>query len=247
MGREATPSMTTPHSPGTFLPTQDPAKHGSRRSRELRLVICGPANTMDSAAASADAALAAALAEDLDGSFERAVRHFQDRLFTFALRLTGSREDAEEVAQDAFVRAYRALQRYPAERVRAMALKAWLYQITLNVARNRLRRKRRPTVSLDDGDGRGAHVAREAHDDPGNRPDARFEVKRQRADIASLVAKLPERYRSPLILRYVEGLKLEEVATILKQPVGTTKSNVHRAINALREAMSESRRAGVRP
>ncbi len=174
------------------------------------------------------------------------MRHFQDRLFTFALRLTGRREDAEEVAQDAFVRAYRALKTYPAERVRAMALKAWLYQVTLNVARNRLRRKRHPTVSIDD---EGAHggVARSLSDDPETRPDARFEMKRERSDIASLVASLPERYRAPLVLRYVEGLKVEEVAAILKQPLGTTKSNVHRAINALRESLSESRRQGAKP
>ncbi|HTO87111.1 MAG TPA: sigma-70 family RNA polymerase sigma factor [Thermoanaerobaculia bacterium] len=196
---------------------------------------------------STDAALSASLAKDLDGSFEALVVRFQDRLFSFALRLTGRREDAEEVAQDAFVRAYRALKTYPPERVRTMVLKAWLYQVTLNVARNRLRRKRHPTMSLDEGHENGRRsAAREAPDDPENRPDARFEVKRQRADIASLVARLPERYRAPLILRYVEGLKLEEVAAILKQPLGTTKSNVHRAINALREALSESRRAGAR-
>ncbi len=220
---------------------------GAGGSGDLRLVISVAEKTMTEFAASADNALAAALAEDLDGSFERLVRDFQDRLFTFALRLTGRREDAEEVAQDAFVRAYRALKTYPAARVRAMALKAWLYQVTLNVARNRLRRKSHPTVSLDD-DGRGNSAAsRHVHDEPEARPDARFEIKRRRADIASLVARLPERYRAPLILRYVEGLKLEEVAAILKQPLGTTKSNVHRAINALRESMTESRRAGVRP
>lgn len=220
---------------------------GDGRSADLRLVISVAKKTMPEAAASPDTALAAALAEDLDGSFERLVRDFQDRLFTFALRLTGRREDAEEVAQDAFVRAYRALKTYPAARVRSMALKAWLYQVTLNVARNRLRRKSRPTVSLDD-DSRGASsAARHAQDDPGARPDARLEVKRRRADIASLVAQLPDRYRSPLILRYVEGLKLEEVSAILKQPLGTTKSNVHRAINALRESLTNSRRAGVRP
>jgi RNA polymerase sigma-70 factor (ECF subfamily) len=185
-------------------------------------------------------ALCAALAADVDQAFEGLVRHFQDRLFGFALRLTGRREDAEEVAQDAFVRAYRALRTYPPERRREMALKAWLYRIALNVVRNRVRRKRRPTVSLDDAG--AASGARQAADDPGSRPDARFELKRQRADIASLVAELPERYRAPLILRYVEGLKLEEVAGILKQPVGTTKSNVHRAINALRKALTDSRR-----
>jgi RNA polymerase sigma-70 factor, ECF subfamily len=218
-------------------------KRGSAsRARELRLVISP--RSMDHAAAES-AAIANALAEDVDASFERLVRHFQDRLFTFALRLTGRREDAEEVAQDAFVRAYRALKTYPAERVRAMALKAWLYQVTLNVARNRVRRKRLPTVSLDDEGSRGG-AARSLADDPRARPDARFEVKRERSDIASLVARLPERYRAPLILRYVEGLKVEEVAAILKQPLGTTKSNVHRAINALRESLSESRRQGAR-
>jgi len=197
------------------------------------------------AASAAAAAIAAALADDVDAAFEGLVRHFQDRLFSFALRLTGRREDAEEVAQDAFVRAYRALKTYPADRIRAMALKAWLYQVTLNVARNRVRRKRHPTVSLDPEGGEGS-VGRALSDDPETRPDARFQMKRQRADIASLVAKLPERYRAPLILRYVEGLKVEEVAAILKQPLGTTKSNVHRAINALRESLSESRRQGAR-
>jgi RNA polymerase sigma-70 factor (ECF subfamily) len=200
----------------------------------------------DGAESSADAGLRAELAKDLDGSFELLVRRFQDRLFTFALRVTGSREDAEEVAQDAFVRAYRALKTYSAERIAAMALKAWLYQVTLNVARNRLRRKRHPTVPLE-GDGRReAPRSHDPADDPRERPDARLESKRSRADIASLVGRLPDRFRAPLILRYVEGLKLEEVAAILKQPLGTTKSNVHRAINALRESMTESRRAGAR-
>src|SRR5262245_52012101 len=149
-------------------------------AHDLRLVSGGADAMTESAERSADAALRRALAEDLDGSFELLVRRFQDRLFGFALRVTGSREDAEEVAQDAFVRAYRALQTYPAERILAMALKAWLYQVTLNVARNRLRRKRHPTVSLD-GDGRGdGRAAPEPADDPSGRPDARFEIKRAR-------------------------------------------------------------------
>jgi RNA polymerase sigma-70 factor (ECF subfamily) len=176
-----------------------------------------------------------ALAEDVDLHFERLVREYQDRLYGFALRLTNQSEDAEEVVQDAFVRAYRALKTYPARRIRDMALRPWLYQVTLNVARNRLRRKRHPTVGLD------ASAAQNVAD-PSESPLTQLEASRRRADLASLVATLPGRYRTPLILRYVEGLKLEEVAEILRQPLGTTKSNVHRAINALREAISESRR-----
>lgn len=183
--------------------------------------------------------LEAALAADLDGNFERLVHEYQDRLFGFALRLTRSRPDAEEIAQDAFVRAYRGLKRYGVERVRGIALRAWLYQITLNVARNRRRKKRVLLVGLDDsglGDGAAA--------DAGERPDRRYEEARERADLASLVAGLPKRYRAPLVLRYVEGLKIEEVAQVLRQPVGTIKSNLHRAINQLRQAISRSRRKG---
>ncbi|HVE65851.1 MAG TPA: sigma-70 family RNA polymerase sigma factor [Thermoanaerobaculia bacterium] len=184
------------------------------------------------------------LSVDLDGSFERLVRAFQDRIFSFALRLSGNRQDAEEIAQDAFVRAYRALRTYPADRIRALALQAWLYRIALNVARNRFRVKRARVVSLDarGENGGEASRAREAPADARERPDSRLEEKESRAGIAALVAKLPERYRAPLVLRYVEGLKLDEVAAILEQPVGTAKSNVHRAVNLLRGAISDSRR-----
>src|SRR5207245_4916500 len=78
-----------------------------------------------------DSSLARALADDLDGHFEQLVRTYQDRLYGFALRLTDSRQDAEESTQDAFVRAYRALERYPAERRRELRLRPWLYQIAL--------------------------------------------------------------------------------------------------------------------
>ena len=101
------------------------------------------------------------------------------------------------------------------------------------------------TVSLDHPISGDADALWEPSDDPSERPDARYECARQRADIASLVASLPERYRAPLVLRYVEGLRLEEVSKVLAQPLGTTKSNVHRGVNALREALSASRRGEV--
>src|SRR5687767_11764214 len=116
------------------------------------------------------------LAIDLDGSYEQLVRVFQDRLYSFAHRLCGNREDAEEVAQDAFVRAYRALKTWPAARIRSLALQAWLYRITLNVARNRLRGTgHRRFVSIENGgaDGEAARRAWEAPDDPEARPDSR--------------------------------------------------------------------------
>jgi len=225
------------------MTTTDPVRPGSGPAgldagRGFRLLKCG---SEESDAMPQQARLEDALAQDLDGCFERMVREYQDRLYSFAHRLAGNPQDAEEIAQDAFVRAYRAMKTYPAERIRSLSLKAWLYQITLNVARNRLRGKRHKHVSIDARDGEGRALW-EPEDDPTERPDSRFEQGRRRADIASLVSSLPERYRSALILRYMEGLRLEEVASVLKQPLGTVKSNVHRAVNALRVALTESRR-----
>jgi RNA polymerase sigma-70 factor (ECF subfamily) len=211
----------------------------------FRLVLGQPEQHGRKAGAvvSQDEALRSGLARDVDGTFEDLVRSYQDRLFSFALRVTGNREDAEEVAQDAFVRAYRALCGYSPERIGALALRAWLYRITLNLARNRLRGRKHRTMSLDHAAGGEGPAAFEPADDPAERPDALYETSRRRLDLEALVATLPERYRAPLVLRYVEGLRLDEVSRVLGQPVGTTKSNVHRAINALREALSDSRRA----
>ncbi len=193
----------------------------------------------------ADDRLRSALAIDLNLHFEALVLAFQDRLYGFALRLSANREDAEEIAQDAFVRAYRALRKYPPDRILSLSLRAWLYQIALNVARNRFRRKRHRLVSLDAPRGDTATGARtdplDPADDPEKGPDRLFEKRRERADIATLVHALPDRYRAPLVLRYVEGLPVEEVATILGQPTGTAKSNLHRAVRALRESLSRSR------
>jgi RNA polymerase sigma-70 factor, ECF subfamily len=227
------------------------AGHGHRPPggfKGFRLVMGQPEQQKGGAAGTMaqEETLPGRLAEDLDGSFEELVRVYQDRLFSFALRLTANREDAEEAAQDAFVKAYRALSSYPAERIRGMALRAWLYQITLNTVRNRFRGKKLKLVSLDHPLSSASENLWEPADEPAARPDARYEASRRRVDMETLVKSLPDRYRAPLILRYVEGLRLEEVARVLRQPVGTTKSNVHRGVNALRAALSESRREGVR-
>ena len=177
--------------------------------------------------------LADHLAVDLDGCFEELVLTYQGRLYSFALRMTGNREDAEEVAQDAFVRAYRALVGYDEERVRALALRPWLYQITLNVARNRLRRRRPRLLPLESSDGAGP----EPEDDERTRPEVVAARREGDAELGALVAALPTRYRAAVVLRHVEGLSYDEAATALGRPVGTVKSNVHRGLRLLREAM----------
>ena len=187
--------------------------------------------------------LESALAADLDGSFERLVLAFQDRLYGFVLRYTGRPEDAEEVVQDALIGAYRALATYEPERVRGLALRAWLYRIALNTARNRARRRRPVSVPLDAfGDDRGAP---EPAATDRERPEAVIEAAESADDLRRLLAALPARYRAAVVLRHLEGIGYDEVAEILGRPVGTVKSDVHRGMRQLRDAHAAQQRNGV--
>src|SRR5579864_4644592 len=87
--------------------------------------------------------------ESTERVFERMVREHQDRIYALGYALTGNRQDAEEVAQDTFLRAYRALAGYPPDRVRDLKQKAWLHQIAMNVFRNRVRKARPRLVELN--------------------------------------------------------------------------------------------------
>lgn len=178
-----------------------------------------------------DAELPIALATDLDRSFERLVLCYQRQIYALGLRLTGSPEDAEEIAQDAFVRAYYALKGYPAERVQTLALRAWLYQIALNVFRNRVRGRRLAVMSLDTAAG---STALAIADDECEQPEVATEYAERRQDLGAMVAALPQRLRVAVVLRHIEGLGYRQIAALLNQPMGTVKANVHRGIGLLR-------------
>ena len=96
-----------------------------------------------------DTELAHRLARDLDGTFESLVHAHIDRCHAIAHRMTGNPHDAEEIAQDALVRAYRALATYDPERIRDLRIRPWLTTIVLNLCRNRARLRHAPTTPLD--------------------------------------------------------------------------------------------------
>ena len=165
-------------------------------------------------------------------AFGALVELYQHRLFNFALRFLGGREEAEEAVQDAFVKAYRALYgRLPAEKVCNLAISAWLYKITLNVCRDRLRRAVLVTTPLT-----GAEERADASGwwDPA----LSGERAALRADLLQELLGLPPRYRAAVVLRLVEGLPYDEVAGILGLPAGTVKSLVHRGARLMRPGLS---------
>jgi RNA polymerase sigma-70 factor (ECF subfamily) len=176
--------------------------------------------------------LAAALAGDLDGVFEQLVTAYQPRVFGFLLRLAANRQDAEELAQDTFVRAYQAMAGYPPERVRDLRLASWLYQIALNLFRNARRRRSPPTLSLGDaGDDR---PELDVADDALYEPAVQTDTSEERRELARLIAALPPHFRAAVVLRHVEGRSYAEMARILGAPVGTVKSHTHRGTLLLR-------------
>jgi RNA polymerase sigma-70 factor, ECF subfamily len=159
----------------------------------------------------------------------------QDRLYTIALRMLGDGRDAEEVTQDALVRAYRALATYDRERIEMLQLRPWLTTIVLNLCRNRARRSTAPSVPLDatEDDRSGPQLVNRDERDVPHDAALRREAARW---WAQLVASLPVTYRAVVVLRHVDGMSYAEMSIALGRPEGTLKAQVHRGVALLRAA-----------
>ncbi|MBV8282368.1 MAG: RNA polymerase sigma factor [Candidatus Eremiobacteraeota bacterium] len=186
--------------------------------------------------------LAHALADDLDAAFENVVRTYQDRIVSFAARALRDRGRAEEVAQDVFVRAYRALQGYDRPRIRALRLRSWIYTIAANLVRNAARGKQLSVVGLEREDGRSRAIA-----DPSPSAESRLELQDDWRRIDDAIALLSPKLRGAFVLRYVEDLTYDEVAETLGQPIGTVKANAHRGLIAVRAALENDDERSTQP
>jgi RNA polymerase sigma-70 factor (ECF subfamily) len=189
-----------------------------------------------------DSRLIAELARDLDGAFEELVLTHQDRCYSIALRMLGDPGAAEEAAQDAFVRAYRALAGYEPSRIRDLRLRAWLATIVLNLCRTRLARRRaagHQPLSLDLPD---STLVEPAATDASTSPSTVADRRAERERWASLLATIPPAYRAAVVLRHVDGLSYPELAIALDRPEGTVKAQVHRGLAMLRTALESTDR-----
>jgi RNA polymerase sigma-70 factor (ECF subfamily) len=155
--------------------------------------------------------------------------HHQDLVYGMARRMTARPADAEDLAQDAFIRAYRALNGYDRQRIQNLRSRGWLAAIVTNLARNRGRR-RQPQSPGRDGVPEQVADERSQPERVAERRDA-ARMWRARLD------RLPVRYRRAVELRHVEGLSYPELSAALGRPLGTVKSDVHRGVRALREAV----------
>lgn len=182
--------------------------------------------------------ISAVQTREFEGLFERT----RKRAFNLAYRLLGNPVEAEDVTQDAYVRAWSSFSNYD----RSRPFDSWLFRIVTNLVIDRSRRaKRVPMVSLDatiQSDSDGAPMSFDFADPGGTPEDA---VMREVMDerLAKAVLALPEGYRRALVMADVQEMPYDEIAEKLNIAVGTVRSRIHRARNMVRKSLEKSARA----
>jgi RNA polymerase sigma factor (sigma-70 family) len=170
---------------------------------------------------------------DLDAGFGEVVRAHERVVYSVALRLSATRADAEDVAAETFLRAYRALLRYDALRLRSLRIRPWLLTILRNTARN---------AGRDAGRRPGPPPEFEPVEPADTEPSVEQQVEQDlvHREWARLLGRLPEAQRTAVVLRHVEDVPTGEIAEILGCPEGTAKSHVSRGLRRLRALLAEA-------
>ncbi|MBI4497142.1 MAG: sigma-70 family RNA polymerase sigma factor [Chloroflexi bacterium] len=169
-------------------------------------------------------------------AFAELVRRYQDRIFSYALRMTGSREDAQDLAQETFIRVYAHLDRFRTEE----RFSPWIYRIATNLCLSHLKRRTRTAVATAEPDPDAL---------PGG-PEAALEEQEARHLLQQAILDLPEHYRTVILLRHVEELSYEEITRVLGLPLGTVKTRLFRARELLQARLQTYRYGdpyGLRP
>jgi RNA polymerase sigma-70 factor (ECF subfamily) len=201
-------------------------------SPQLNLAPPDRSNSVGKAAID-DAELVRRFKHGDEDSFDELVRRYRPRIYALSYRFVRNSEDADEIAQDAFVRAYRALPRFREK----SSFYTWLYRIAVNLAYNRLRTRGRDRVQAISETNLDEDTVEDlpGHDEPGRD----FRQSELRAAIRKAVDELPKRQRAVFILRQYEGFKNEEVARTLHCSVGAVKAHHFFAIQKLQNALKD--------
>lgn len=179
-------------------------------------------------------------------SFERLVEEYGERAFQYAYRLTGNVDDAKDLVQEVFCRALRNWRGYDD----SQPVENWFFTILRNLYLDGVRRlERRPTVSLDapaeDGEP-GSDGYDEIAENRADRVLEALEREESAVTVRAALKRLKPEHRAVLTLADVEGFAYEKIARVLRCPVGTVRSRVSRARNALKAVLTEEALAGDR-
>jgi RNA polymerase sigma-70 factor (ECF subfamily) len=158
------------------------------------------------------------------------VRRYQDRLYPTVLRLTGCAEEAHDLLQETFLRAYEKLGRFQGE----SSFYTWVYRIAVNLALSG-RRRRRPTLHL--GDGPNGAPTEPAVDPRESDPSLPLERAERERIVQAALNALAADHRAVVVMKEFDGLRYEEIGAVLGIPVGTVRSRLHRARCELRDRL----------
>lgn len=181
-----------------------------------------------------DELVARSMGGDLD-SFNQLVARWERPIYALAYRVLGREEDARDVCQEAFLRAFRALKGFKGE----AKFSSWLYRITLNLCRDWMRRERRAPVvqGSDDGLDPLELAAQQADVQSVEEVAARRELARV---VARAMAALPEEQRTAIILKEYHGLTFQEIADLLDCPLSTVKTRMYQGLTTLRRQLEQA-------
>ncbi len=158
-------------------------------------------------------------------AFEKLVLAYEKNIYNIALRMTGNSEDASDMTQEAFIKAYNSLQSFRGD----SKFSVWIYRIATNVCLDFLRSKsRRPTVSLSVEDNDGEDVQLDVADESQS-PELLLDRQMTRESVRRGLETLSPEYRQILLLREIQGLSYDEISQALGLEVGTVKSRIFRA------------------
>lgn len=180
------------------------------------------------------------LASDLQASFRLLVKCYQHILYNYVRYMLHHQQDAEDLVQEVFFRAYMALYTFSRAQWDELDLRPWLFTIARNLCLNHLNRVRShqsKLISIDQPQGVEAVERMEFKHHPS--PEGEMEDRETLEEVSKCIRRLAEKLRTPVILHYVIGLPYQEIAIILDQPENTVKSNGRRGFNALLAMMKE--------
>jgi RNA polymerase sigma-70 factor, ECF subfamily len=166
-------------------------------------------------------------------AFGEIVEIYKDKVFQLAFRMLGNRHEAEDIAQEAFIRAYINIESFNIN----LKFSTWLYRIATNLCIDRIRKKK-PDYFLD-AEVAGTEGLTMYSQLPSKMPLPEDDVEslELQDSIQREISKLPEKYRSVIVLKYIEELSLNEISSILEIPLGTVKTRIHRGREALRKQL----------
>ncbi len=176
--------------------------------------------------------LARVLAGD-EEAFATLVRRYEPKLRVYVGGIVAVEEEARDLVQEAFIRAWRHLEQYDTR----FRFSTWLFRIAHNVAIDHLRRRRQPTVSLEMGEDSEGDELRLDPADPRRGPLGDLANRELAAAMAREIERLPNSYRELVHLRHLVGLSYNEIADLKRLPLGTVKNKLFRAHSVLREAL----------